>query len=96
MRVSRFLPFAALLVLLLAWQGGPAVAQGPFTPTLSVTLDEVAPDDLDILPADDECPVGAACKLLSWTELPDGQPSGDGYAIVPPPPCRPRGRRPCS
>jgi len=83
MKVSRFLPLAALLVLLLAWQGSPAVAEGPFTPTFSVTLDEVAPDNPDVLPADDECPVGAACKVLTTIEIPDGQPGSDGYGIVP-------------
>jgi len=83
MRVSRFLPLAALLVLLLAWQGGPAVAQGPFTPTFSVTLDEVAPDNPDVLPADDECPVGAACKLLWRMQVPDGQPSAGISGINP-------------
>jgi hypothetical protein len=69
--------------MLLVWQGGLAVAQGPFTPTLSVTLDEVAPDDLDILPADDECPVGAACKLLWRMQVPDGQPSAGISGINP-------------
>jgi hypothetical protein len=83
MRVSRFLPLAALLVPLLVWQGGPAVAQGPFTPTFSVTLDEVAPNNPDVLPADDECPVGAACKLLWWAEIPDGQPLAGISGIVP-------------
>jgi len=83
MKVSRFLPLAALLVLLLAWQGGPAVAQGPFTPTFSVTLDEVAPDNPDILPADDECPVGAACKALLWMEIPDGQPGANISGVLP-------------
>jgi len=83
MRVSRFLPLAALLALLLVWQGGPAVAQGPFTPTFSVTWDEVAPDNPDILPVDDECPVGAACKALLWMEIPDGQPGADISGVLP-------------
>jgi hypothetical protein len=81
------IPLAALLLLLLLGQGGPAEAQGPFTPTFSFTVDEVAPDNPDILPADDDCPVGAACKLLSWIELPDGQPGWEwgSYSIVPSP-----------
>jgi hypothetical protein len=83
MKTIRLLPLVGVLLLLLAWQGGPAVAQGPFTPTFSVTLDEVAPDNPDILPADDECPVGAACKVLVTTEIPDGQPGSDGYGTVP-------------
>ena len=84
MKMIRLFPLLGLLFLLSVGHG-TAEAQGPFTPTFSVTLDEVAPDNLDILPADDECPVGAACKLLAWTELPDGQPVWDGYAIVPSP-----------
>jgi len=52
----------------------PTPTPGPFTPTFSYTFDEVAPDDLEILPADDECPVGAPCKDLWRVEIPDGQP----------------------
>jgi hypothetical protein len=86
MKTIRLLPLVGLLFLLLLGQG-LAEAQGPFTPTFSVTVDEVAPDNPDILPADDDCPVGAACKLLSWIELPDGQPGWEwgSYAIVPSP-----------
>lgn len=47
---------------------------GPYTPTFTYTHDEVAPDNPDILPVDDECPVGAPCKYLWWVEIPDGQP----------------------
>jgi hypothetical protein len=82
MKTIRLLPLVGLLFLLLLGQG-LAEAQGPFTPTFSVTLDEVAPDNPDVLPADDECPVGAACKVLVTTEIPDGQPGSDGYGTVP-------------
>jgi hypothetical protein len=78
------IPLAALLFMLLLGQSA-VQADGPFTPTFSLTMDEVAPDDLDILPADDECPVGAACKLLTRTEVPDGQPGGDSYGVLPSP-----------
>ena len=53
----------------------PTPTLSPFTPTFSYTFDEVAPDDLEILPADDECPVGAPCKDLWRVEIPDGQPN---------------------
>lgn len=53
---------------------------GPFTPTFSYTFDEAAPENPDILPADDDCPVGAPCKLLWWAEVPDGQPSPGGIS----------------
>jgi len=49
-------------------------------------LDEVAPDNPDILPADDDCPVGAPCKLLWWIEIPDGQPSAGISGMVLPAP----------
>jgi hypothetical protein len=82
MKVFRFFPLAGLLLLLLLGEGA-AVADGPFTPTYSMTIDDVAPDDVNVLPADDECPVGAACKLLWRHEIPDGQPSGHGSGILP-------------
>jgi len=78
------IPLAALLLMLMLGQGA-AEAQGPFTPTFSLTLDEVAPDNPDILPVDDECPVGAACKALVWSEIPDGQPGADITAVLPSP-----------
>jgi hypothetical protein len=84
MKVLRLVPLAGLLLLFLL-EKGAAQADGPFTPTVSVTMDEVAPDNPDILPVDDECPVGAACKVLVRTELPDNQPGWDGYGIVPSP-----------
>jgi hypothetical protein len=57
-----------------------------FTPTFSYTFDEVAPSDPDILPADDDCPVGAPCKFLWWVDIPDGQPTLGGIsgAFLPP------------
>jgi len=61
----------------------PTSTLGPFTPTYSFTFDEVAPDNPDILPADDDCPVGAACKFLWWTEIADGQPGASVSGITP-------------
>ena len=82
MKAIRLLPLVGLLLLLALGQG-VAEADGPFTPTFSVTVDEVAPDDPDVLPVDDECPVGAACKVMWSTEIPDGQP-GAGIAGINP------------
>ena len=82
MKAFRLFPLAGLLLLLLLGQGA-AQAQVPFTPTYSLTLDEVAPDDFDVLPTDDDCPVGAACKFFSQLELPDGQPGAGVLTIVP-------------
>lgn len=59
-----------------------AEALPPFTPTFTYTFDEVAPDNPDILPADDECPVGAPCKFLWWEEIPDGQPLHHGVGGI--------------
>ena len=83
-RAIRLLPLAGLLVLLSFGQGA-AEADGPFTPTYSLTLSEVAPDNPDILPlpTDDECPVGAACKLLWSLDIPDGQASAGVSGILP-------------
>ena len=44
MKVLRVVPLAGLLLLFLLGQG-PAQADGPFTPTYSITLDEVAAVD---------------------------------------------------
>lgn len=81
MKTTRLLPLAGLLLLLLGQ--GLAEAEGPFTPTFSVTLDEAAPDNPDVLPADDKCPVGAACKVLWRMQVPDGQPSAGISGINP-------------
>jgi len=83
MKTIRLLPLVGVVLLLLVWQGGAVEAQGPFTPTFSLAMDEVAPDNPDMLPADDECPVGAACKSLWQTEIPDGQPGAGISGILP-------------
>ena len=61
-------------------QGQPAYADPPFTPTFTATADEVAPGDPSILPLDDDCPVGALCKVMGTVQIPDGQP-GTTYSM---------------
>jgi hypothetical protein len=48
---------------------------GPFTPTYSMTIDDDAPGDAGVVPADDDCPVSAPCKIMYSLDIPDGQPS---------------------
>jgi hypothetical protein len=65
--------FLALLLLFMG-ESGRAQALPEFTPTFTLTMDEVAPSDPSILPADDDCPVGVACKYMWQIEIDDGQP----------------------
>jgi hypothetical protein len=81
-RAFRFAVLGSLLLLLFLGQGA-AEADGPFTPTFSITASETAPDDPDILPADHECAVGTVCKILNSVELPDAQSGWGGYGVLP-------------
>ena len=82
------LPFmlvvAVLLALLNQADSQSAPAQVLFTPTLTVTVDEVAPSDVSILPVDDDCPVGALCKAWSRIVIPNGQPNASIVGLAPP------------
>jgi hypothetical protein len=82
MKAIRLL-FPAGFVLLLLLGQSAAEAESPFTPTFSLSMDDFAPDNPDVLPAGDECPVGAACKSLWWMEIPDGQPLASISGILP-------------
>ena len=84
MKIFRFFPLLGLLFLLSVGHG-TAEAQGPFTPTFSMTIDDVAPDDASVLPADDDCPVGALCKTMYSLDIPDGQPSAGTLVSQPAP-----------
>jgi hypothetical protein len=82
MTLFRLFPLAGLSLLLLLAHD-TAIAQVPFTPTYSMTGDEVVPADRNILPVDDECPVSAACKILYAEDIPDGQPSAGITVLAP-------------
>jgi hypothetical protein len=82
-RLTGILALAVLVGALSVWASPwPASGQsGSFT----ATIDEAAPADLNVAPADDECPVGDPCKsqiAISLTEAGDPIP---GIIIVVPP-----------
>ncbi len=77
--MSRFLllvvVIGSLAVSSMAVSGKPSgAAPVPFTPSFTMTLDEVAPADPFTLPVDDDCPVGVPCKAWWQLTIPDGQP----------------------
>jgi hypothetical protein len=59
----------------------PTPTPGPFQPTYTETIDDVAPADLFVLPSDDDCPVGTRCKTLLQVFIPDGQPAYSNWGM---------------